>query len=280
MTVVTPEGCRPLEAHRPAAEPVRMKAVALPVEHGGWGMLGEPLLLGLLAAPSWPGLGVGLAATFAFLARHPLKLALADRRAGRRGARTLAAERFVLAYGGLAAGGVALASPGGAGWWVPFAAAAPLALVQLVHDLRNQGRHLRPELLGGVALGAIVAGELMAAGWDVTRAFAAWGLMALKAVGAILYVRARLRCDRGLAFSGWPVVALHALALGASAALASFQLAPWLAVAAFGVLLARCGYGLSRFHRKVRPQVVGIMELAYGLCFVLLLAAGYRAGSG
>jgi hypothetical protein len=257
-----------------------VKTVALPVEHGGWGLLGEPLLLGLLAAPSWPGLGVGLAATFAFLARHPLKLALADRRAGRRSARTRAAERFVLVYGGLAAGGVALAFSGATGWWVPFAVAAPLALVQLVHDSRNQGRHLLPELLGGVALGAIVAGELMAAGWDVTRAFAAWGLVALKAVGAILYVRARLRCDRGLALSRSPVLATHALALGASGALAAFQLAPALAVVAFGVLLARSGYGLSRFHRRVRPQAVGIMELAYGICFVVLLAAGYRAGSG
>jgi hypothetical protein len=40
-------------AHRGAK--LNLKSVALPVEHGGWGMLGEPLLLALLVAPSWAG---------------------------------------------------------------------------------------------------------------------------------------------------------------------------------------------------------------------------------
>ena len=75
---------------------VRLKAVALPAEHGGWGMLGEPILLGLLVMPSWAGTGVGLIALGAFLARHPSKLAIADRRRGPRVARTAVAERYVL----------------------------------------------------------------------------------------------------------------------------------------------------------------------------------------
>jgi hypothetical protein len=52
--------------------------------------------------------------------------------------------------------------------------------------------------------------------------------------------------------------------------------APWLAVVALVVLLARAVYGLSPLRRPLRPQGVGIQEMIYGLSFVLLLAIGYR----
>jgi len=260
------------------AQTVRLRAVALPVEHGGWGMLGEPLLLGLLIAPSVPGLGVGLAAAFAFLARHPLKLAIADRRQGRRTARAVASERFALLYTGLAVGALLLANRGPAGWWLPLAAAAPLALAQFLHDVRNQGRQLLPELLGGLALGSIVAAELLAGGWTLAPSFAAWAIVASKATAAILYVRARLRCDRGLAFGRATVLWVHLLALLVALGLAAAQQAPWLAAGAFGLLFVRAAHGLSRFHRRVRPQAVGLIEMALGLAFVVVTALGYAMG--
>ena len=60
-------------ATRSVPDGISLRSVALPVEHGGWGMLGEPLLLGLFIAPSWAGLGVALGALGGFLA-------VADRR--------------------------------------------------------------------------------------------------------------------------------------------------------------------------------------------------------
>jgi hypothetical protein len=53
--------------------------VALPSEHGGWSLTLEPVALGLLVAPSWPGLALGAAALVAFVARTPLKVVLVDR---------------------------------------------------------------------------------------------------------------------------------------------------------------------------------------------------------
>ena|SRR5438045_2599608 len=38
--------------NRPRASSVRIRLVALPVEHGGWGLTLEPIALGLLLAPS------------------------------------------------------------------------------------------------------------------------------------------------------------------------------------------------------------------------------------
>src|SRR5512132_2442191 len=77
---------------------VRLRTVALPVEHGAWGLLLEPILLGLLLVPSLAGLLVSISATGAFLARHPFKLAMTDWHRQRVTRRTRLAQRFVFAY--------------------------------------------------------------------------------------------------------------------------------------------------------------------------------------
>jgi YwiC-like protein len=273
-----PGPARPVVSPAAAADRVNLRAVALPVEHGGWGMLGAPLLLGLLVAPSGAGLGVALAALGAFLTHHPAKLLLADWRRGAAYRRTSVALGFVALYGSVAGFGIAVAARGQPGWWVPLAAAAPLAAVQLAYDARLQSRQLLPELMGAVALGSVAAAEMRAAGLLLVACLAAWALLAAKATGAVLYVRARLRHDRGLAAHRTAAVAFHVGALGLALVLARAGYAPWLAVPAFVLLLARAAHGLSRVHPRVRPQVVGIHEMAYGFSFVLLLAVGYTIG--
>jgi hypothetical protein len=260
----------------PSAAPpsVRLRSLALPVEHGGWGLLGEPLVVGLALAPSWPGVGIALLALFAFLARHPLKLAIADWRQGRRSTRTLACERIALLYAAGAAAGLALAAGGARGFWWPLAAALPLALFQLGHDARNRGRLLWPELAGAVALGAVAAAEMRAGGAPLLDALVVWLLLAGKAVGAVLYVRARLRCDRGVAFDRTGVLAAHVGLLALAVLLAVRGPGPWIAVVAACALLGRAWHGLSRSHRRVRPQTVGFTEMAYGILFAAALAAG------
>jgi hypothetical protein len=262
----------------PSAAPLRLRSIALPVEHGGWGLLGEPLIVGLVLAPSWSGVGVSLFAAFAFLARHPLKLAIADRQAGRRTSRTLAAERFVLLYGSLSAIGVALAHTTFSLWWWPLAAAAPLALLQLGYDARHHGRLLLPELAGALAISSVAAAVLRAGGGTNVTSIVVWTLLATKAVGAILYVRARLRCDRGVAFARTGVLSTHAAFVTLTALLAARGVAPWLPAAAAVVLLARAAYGLSPLHRRVPPQRVGLMEMAYGIGFAASVAVGCAGG--
>ena len=71
----------------------QLRAVALPSEHGGWGLTLEPVLLGLIVAHSVAALALGLATVLAFLARTPLKLAAVDARRGRTLERTRLARR-------------------------------------------------------------------------------------------------------------------------------------------------------------------------------------------
>src|SRR5512132_874137 len=86
-----------LETRSPSAPSpaprVPWRRVVMPTEHGGWAFLGEPVLLGLLAAPSVAGALWALAAIAAFLTRQPLRLAAGDRRRGKRYPRTVQAEQ-------------------------------------------------------------------------------------------------------------------------------------------------------------------------------------------
>lgn len=260
---------------------VMLKSVALPSEHGGWGFLLEPILLGLLVAGSWPGFLLGLSALGVFLVHQPLKLALKDyRRAGRRPPRAIWALRFSVGYGLVALlpfAWLLMTQP-----WdflQPVLLAVPLALVQLAYDARNQSRHLAPELCGALALAMIASVIAVLGGWDFVPALVLWVIIGARAVASILYVRTRITLERGKAASPIGAWVAHGVAL---------MLAVWLwltgqtyalTVSAFVILAGRAFIGLSRY-RKARPvKVIGMQELAYGLLTVVLVAAGYALGS-
>jgi hypothetical protein len=259
---------------------ILVKSVALPSEHGGWGFLLEPIVLGLLIAPSWAGLALGLAALGAFLARHPLRLAMGDRRKGAWHPRTGLAWRFVALYGLGALGGLGAAlALAGTGILVPLALALPLGLVQAVADARGDSRSLAAELCGATALASVAAAIALCGGFPLPRALAAWAVLASRVVPSILYVRARIRLDRLRDTSGRLLAwASHAVALATVLALAGFALAPWLAGLALAILLARALHGLRAGQVPVRPQVLGWAEVRFGTLTIGLLVAGYRLG--
>jgi hypothetical protein len=255
------------------------RAVAVPAEHGGWGFLVEPVVLGLVLAPSAAGGCLALAAFAGFLARHPLRLVLLDRRKGVRYPRTALAERFFAGYALLAllmlAGAFALA---GDLFWLPLVLATPLGLVALAFDALGRSREALPESAGAIALAVSAATIALAGGAPAGLAWGAWALVALRAVTSVLYVRARIRLDRGRDAGPGAVISGHVVALAAATGLAWTGWGPWLAVAAFAVLLARAAWGLSSRRRPLRPQSLGFQELGYGLLTLALLAIGYRIG--
>src|SRR5262245_53416510 len=48
-------------------EGISLRPLALPPEHGSWGLVFEPIILGLAIVPTWGGAAVAVAAVFSFL---------------------------------------------------------------------------------------------------------------------------------------------------------------------------------------------------------------------
>jgi hypothetical protein len=258
--------------------------VALPVEHGGWSFLIEPLILGLVVAPSAPGGWLSVSAIAAFLARQPLKLMALDRRKGARYPRTELAEQFFAGYALLAVLSfcVALSRSSRSMLW-PLALAAPFALAALRRDFEGRGREALPEIAAGLALGASSTAIILAGGGAVGAAWLAWALGAGRTITAVLYVRARVRVDRQISpasrFSlARPVLVAHAAAFFLAWYAARTGWISPIAVAAFALLLLRAVYGLAPGQTAIRPQILGIQEVLVGVACVWLFARTLSSG--
>ncbi|HEX6625672.1 MAG TPA: YwiC-like family protein [Pyrinomonadaceae bacterium] len=256
---------------------VRLRSVALPVEHGGWGLLLEPIALGLLVAPSLTGFCLSFAAAGAFLARHPFKIVIADLRRRRRFPRTAAAERFALLYGFISVAGMigAAATAADFKFLLPLLAATPFAATQLFNDVKGRSRSLIAETTGAVALAALSASVALAGGWEIPAAVALWAVLAARAVPAILYVRARIAELHGETPSVAPSLFLHGLALVAVLLLTLLGVASGLALLAMCVLLLRAVHGFSAPQQAATARQIGVREIGFGALTVFAVAAGH-----
>lgn len=250
----------PTARPRPALRPL-----ALPNEHGGWGFLFEPIVLGLAVAPSRGGSLVALAFVFGFLCRQPLRLALQDALRGRAYPRTRWCWSFFAAYATSALVALAVAVIV-SGWaiLIPLVMVAPLGVTQIVYDARNRGRTLLPELGGAAAMSSSAAAIAIAAGMQLAPALALSGIIVARAIPSIVYVRALLARSHGRRAASWPSLVLHAAAIVLVAIFAK----P-LVVVAMVILFARAAWQLSR--RAIPPaKRIGWTEIAFGAITVAL----------
>jgi hypothetical protein len=249
------------------------RSVAIPREHGGWGLTLEPVLLGLLVAWSIPGLLLGIAAFGAFLLRTPLKLAAVDaRRQQWRSRSTLAARIAAVESVIIVAAVVAVVVLSGWRWALPVIVAAPLVGVEAWYDVRSRSRRLVPELCGAVGISATTAAIVLADRDDVALAGALWLVLAARSVGSIPFVRAQIaRLHRGATDGrGSDIAQLTAVAVGAVAALVDTRV---LAGAVTIALIAAVQIVWSR--RPIPPiKVVGFQQMALGLALVAATAIG------
>ena len=253
---------------------VRIKTIALPAEHGGWGLLFEPIVLGLLVAPSIAGLYLALSGVGLFLARQPLTLLMLNR--SRPSPRTRLAKQFATFY--LIVTGITFLEAVLSAQYsfvLPLLVAAPMALVQVAHDWTGRRRVLLPEIAGAVAILSLAPAIALTDGWSNSTAFALWAIMVARAVPAILYVRACLARLHNRPASPLPMLFAHGLSIGAMVWLASAALAPRLLVAAMIILLLRAAMGfVFAERRKVAAKQLGFSEIAFGTLIVFAVVLG------
>ena len=251
-----------------------IRAVAMPSEHGGWGLTIEPGLLGLLVAPSVAGACLAVAALVLFLLRTPLELALVDRRRHRRLPRTRMAERVAVVEAVLLAVLVSVAAVTAHDdrWWIPAAVAAPLVAVELAYDVRSRRRRLVPELTGAVAIAAVAAAVVVAGDGDPRLAAGLWLILAARVTTSIPHVRAQI--DR-LHNRGWQpglvlVSDLAAVVVAGVAVVLDGRI-----IVGAAVLVAVVVVQQVRRRRPVAPvKVIGVSQMVLGFAVVAASAIG------
>jgi hypothetical protein len=257
----------------PATTRPRLRSVALPSEHGGWGLTIEPALLGLIVAPSLAGAALGVAALVAFVSRTPIKLVLVDRWRRRRLPRTALAERVagveLVVLAGLVAV-VALTAEGP--FWAPLLIALPLVAVELWFDMRSRGRRLVPELAGTIGIGSVVAAIVLADGGAGSLAAGLWFVITARAVASLPFVRLQLarakeNAHHTIASDGAQVAGL---ALGAIAVALDHRLLVGLVAL---TLVAALHVVAARRHPPV-AAVLGVQQMILGLIVVVATAIG------
>jgi hypothetical protein len=158
-----------------------------------------------------------------------------------------------------------------------LAVAAPLAAVQVRHELQGHGRSLAAQLCGAMAAAITAAAIAMAGGWPPRPALGLSLLLGLQPASAIVYVGTRLRLARGVHASPWPAWALHACALAVTSGLVYGEAIGGAALVAFAILTLRAFAGLRPSALRTRTVIVGVQEIGFSLLTVvgLWLAARY-----
>lgn len=250
-----------------------LRSVALPREHGGWGLTLEPCLLGLLVAWSASGLFLALAAGMSFLARTPLRVALVDLHRSRALERTKLARRlFAVELALLIALAAAAVSLSHGQFWVPALVAAPMVLTAFWFEMRSRGRRLLPELAGSVGICSVAAMTVLAAEGSARLAIGCWLVLGARAVTSIPHVRsmiARLH-GRHQAPLICAVSDASALALVVVAALFCHALVAGGVAVVLVILIQR----LMVRVKTTSPAVIGIRQMAMGLAVVAATAIG------
>ncbi len=250
-----------------------LRSVAVPKEHGGWGLTLEPGLLGYLLAPGVAGLCVAMVALVGFLARTPLRLVLIDLHRGRSLERTrvacwVAASELVV-FAALIVGAVASAQ---GTFWLPTIVAVPFFLVAFRFEMRSRGRRLVPELAGAVGICSVAATVVLVDGGAARLAAGTWLVLAARAVTSIPHVRemiTRLHARPQLTRLG-----MFADGVALLAALGAAMLDPALIAGAVAMVLVVLIQRRWLRGAVVRAVVTGTRQMALGMFVVAACTFG------
>jgi hypothetical protein len=256
-----------------AKERSTFRAVAVPREHGGWGLTFEPGLLGFLLIPGVAGLCLAIAALVGFLARTPLRLVLVDHHRGRSLERTRMA-RWVMtgelvAFAALVTAALELAK---GRFWVPALVAGPFVITAFWFEMRSRGRRLVPELAGAVGVCSVVTMVVLSDGGGARLAVGAWLVLGARAVTSISHVRAMITRLHG---RPQPTVLGAAADLAAVAAVVAAACLDYvLIIGCAAVVLVIVIQRSSGRGPLARPAVIGARQMVMGFGVVVATAIG------
>jgi hypothetical protein len=242
-----------------------------PREHGSWSLAFEPIVLGLLCAPSVAGGWLALAVAAGFFCRRPLRTVFRDYRSHRRHGAVWALAACAL-VGLLACVGVVINA--GVSWMPWLLPALALGGLFARYDLRNDGRDAAAEIIGAAAFASLPAVVAVLGGWPAGEAFALGVVMCARSIPTVMFIRATIR-GRKNGDTDW-----SATAFGATMSVLAV-VALWVAgFVPFFVALAVTGFffrmPIIACFQDVRARTLGMIEAVAGVLFILLVAVAWR----
>lgn len=122
------------------------------------------------------------------------------------------------------------------------------------------------------------AALMIAGGRGWPAALAVWMVFIARSIASIIYVRNRLRLEKGKKHSAAAPGLAHFAAMFAVSGLAFGGYLPILLIPAFAALFVRSAIGLSRFRKRSKAMQIGVWEVIFGALVVLALVIGYHFG--
>lgn len=258
-------------------------ALRLPKEHGAWGMLYVPLLLGALVAGTGAGrvAFLALSATLFFIGRESF---LGWWRARSRGRDAGSAPKVAFLYLGLSA---VVAAPlvlySALTGLIPLGLiAAALLLWNAQQAARREERTMFTELVGiaGLTLTAPAAHYVAAGRWESTAVWL-WALSAVYFASSVFYVRLRVLTaypknpEELVHIRRWCGLFHAGLALCLVIVVLGGQL-HWLIFAAYLPVVTRAFRHLVRPARELVLRRVGVLEIVYSVVFLVFAVLAFR----
>ena len=259
-----------------------LRSVAMPAEHGGWGLTLEPGILGVLLAPSAAGVLLAVGAVLAFLLRTPLRLVLLRQlRPGERAPTTevgqarkqLASQVAIaelVAIGFALAGAAILARD--SNWIWPLVVAMPMFAIAFVYDLRSSSRHIVAEVIGSVAVASVAAMGTLAGGGSGALALGAWLILGARVFSSIPHVRAQIQRIHGREPASRPGIIGDLAAVWTAALAVLLEPSLTFGAAAIVVLVVVQRITLARPPRPAK--VLGVRQMILGFAVVGATALG------
>lgn len=257
----------------------------LPKEHGAWGMLYVPFLLGAFTAAAGAGRLVllGLSTTFLFIGRESV---LGWWRARCRGRRDETGERLMWIYLGLAAAfGAPLILFSHLYGMIPLGLAAGGLLVwNAGQAARREERTIFTEVLGiiGLTLAAPTAYYVALGRWE-PEGLLLWALSAIYFGGSVFYIRLRVvaahrKRERESARIRWLCGGYYAVLAALLVVAVAIGRANGLLLAAFAPAIARAFWHVVKPPKRAILQRIGVLEIVYSAWFLIFAVLAFRAG--
>ena len=244
-------------------------SVFLPKEHGSWSLALEPVLFGLLVAPSLAGGALAVSAAAAFFLRRPAK---AVWRTPHRAAWIAVVLLGICAVVGM---GKAILLAG----WSPLLfllPALPLAALFLHWDRQNESRATHAELAACGIFALLPAVMAAQAGRPVVVAVTLGSIMLARSLPTVLIIRTYLRRRKGSPAGSTPAVVATMITVGLIIAFAFAGQSPWTAVAFVLIAALRLALLVPAWQPDWPAKRIGIAEAVFGLGYVLLIAVAFH----